>query len=642
VLRIIRHASLAAVALAVVLLAAAFTAPRWLGPVLAALLPPAWHLDELALASTGARLTVSAAGCRLLELDGGRVRLRWKGPVPQLEAVEIATLSVDPACLPAAGVPAGSSVELPDGLGAVLGGARLVVDRLTVADWLVEPHRVELAAAAGAVRLAADGPLLHLDGTWVFATGEGGLRASLPVAGPVTDLVLQGSVRAGRDRTAGVALAARVDGAVPATGSRLDGELEGHWQSGGGTVTTLRLGLDQLATPVLTALRPRLELQGPARFDLASGQVAAALVLGAERVNLADAGRLDRPRINLQLAGDLAMLAWTAEATAGRGLGPVAGEGQWSGTGLRGRVTLDGQALPALQGVLPPTLPVELKGGTATAALTFNWSPAAPAELGLEGELKLADGELGGTHWAAERVVVRLPFRYAGGALQLGGEYAGQVTVGGIIAAVPAEALSLRVAGAWPWSARAPLRLEGLRLRLLGGEATLDTLRLPQRGQPVTLRLRGIQLEQVSALHGDEVVSLRGAVDAELPLRLDHGSLLVADGIVRNATPVRLRLTDVEGIAAFKASNPALAQATDWLSDLHVDRLEGTVNLRRDGTLLLVASIDGRNPGQGDRSVRLNYRHEENLLHLLQSLRIGSDLSRSIEERLSPRLRSGQ
>jgi len=57
--------------------------------------------------------------------------------------------------------------------------------------------------------------------------------------------------------------------------------------------------------------------------------------------------------------------------------------------------------------------------------------------------------------------------------------------------------------------------------------------------------------------------------------------------------------------------------------------------------LVLETTVEGRNPEQDSRPVRLNYRHEENLLHLLQSLRIGSDLSRSIEERLSPMPRSG-
>jgi len=644
VLRIIRHAFLVAVAVALALLAAAFTAPRWVGPLLGALLPAGWQLDEFALANAAprlpavVRLALSKDGCRLLVLDDGRVTLRWTGLVPQLEAVEIAALSVDPACLPGTAGADGSSVEQPLWLRAVPGGVHLVVDRLTVAGWLAEAHRVELAAATDGLRVAARGPVLTLDGQWNPATGEGRVRASLPQAGPFSDLAVQGSLRAGPDLAAGVAVATRLEGVLPLTGSRLDGEVEGRWHQGGVTVTTLRLGLDQAAIPALTAERIRVEVEEPARFDPASGQLSAVVTVGAERLNLADAGRLDRPTATLRVAGDLASLEWRAEGRAAGGVGPVDGAGRWSATRLDGRFTLDGQALPALQVLLPPTLPVELEGGSATADVALAW-PRDGTDLALDGELKVADARLGGTHWAADGVAVQLPFRYAGGTWQLGGRHAAQLTVGTITAAVPAESLSARVAGAWPWSSGAPLRVEGLRLRLLGGEAALDTLRLPQRGRPVTLRLRGIRLEQISALHGEEVVSLGGAVDADLPLHLDHASLLIEDGALRNATPVRLRLRDAQAIEAFKAKNPGLAQAADWLSDLHVDRFDGTLSLRRDGQMVVAATIEGKNPQLGDRPVRLNYRHEENLLHLLQSLRIGSDLAQGIEQRLSPESR---
>jgi hypothetical protein len=642
--RIIRHAFLVAVALMLFLLAALLSLPRWLPTAVAALLPAGWHLDELALVGDGgrpptvARLSLSVDGCRLLGVDDGRITLGWRGAVPVIEAVGIAGLAVDPDCLRA------SRPSLTPGepfvpVGALPAEGRLVVEQLRVAGWLPEPHRVELVAAADAVQVAVTGAALRVDGRWVPGTGQVEFRAAMPQAGPITDLDLQGSVRAGPDLAAGVAVATRLEGVLPATGSRLDGEVEGRWQQDGVTVTALRLGLDQAATPALTAARIGLELEESARFDPASGQLSAVAKVGAERLNLADAGRLDRPTATLRVAGDLASLDWRAEGGAAGGVGPVAGAGRWSATRLDGRFTLDGQALPALQALLPPTLPVELEGGSASAEVTLTWPDGEGADLGLEGELRVADGRLSGTHWAADGVEVRMPFRFQGREWRLGGPRGGQVTARRITAAVPAEYLSVRVAGAWPWSARAPLQLDGLRLRLLGGEATLDTLRLPQRGRAASLRLRGVRLEQVSALHGDEMVSLGGAVDADLPLHLDHASLLIEDGALRNATPVRLRLRDARAIEAFKAKNPGLAQVADWLSDLHVDRFDGTLSLRRDGQMVVAATIEGKNPQLGDRPVRLNYRHEENLLHLLQSLRIGSDLARGIEQRLSPESR---
>jgi len=383
-------------------------------------------------------------------------------------------------------------------------------------------------------------------------------------------------------------------------------------------------------------LRPRADLDGPAQLDTATGRLSGKARLAAERLNLAAAGRLEGPQLDLTVEGARGDLAWSARGTATGGVGPVSGEGRWTEAGLSGRLTLARQAVTALQGLLAPTLPIELQGGEAAGEATLSWSGKTDAAPIVEGDLSVSKAQLGWTHGAASGIDVRLPFRYADGVWQIGPGRAAQLAAAQVTAAVPAAAARARVAGSWPWSARRPLRVEGVQFRILGGEATLDALRLPQRGRPATLRLRGIRLEQVSALHGDEVVSLSGAVDADLPLHLDHGTLLVEGGTLRNASPVRLRLTDAEAIAAFKANNPNLAQAADWLSDLHVDRLDGTLDLRRDGELVLAATVEGRNPQRGDRPVRLNYRHEENLLQLLQSLRIGSDLSRDIEQRLSP------
>ena len=643
--RIIRYALVATAAAALLLAAAVLTAPRWLGPALGALLPPGWRLDALALADgvaglpSIARVALSAGDCRLFAMEDARVALGWQERLPAVEAVEIAALAVDPSCLPAGPTAPGAVGAPPDWVAAALAGARLVVERLTVAGWLAEPHRLELGSAEGALRVAVDGPVASLDAQWRRATGAGEFRATVAQAGPVGGLGLQGSVRTGPDFAAGIALNARLEGDLPATRSRLDGELAGRWQPDGVTLDVLRLSLDQLATPDVTALRPRLELDEPARLDPAALQLSVAARIGAERLNLTAAGRLDEPVIALRLTGDPARLAWTAEGRAGGGLGPISGAGTWVDSTLGGRLAIDRQALAALGPVLPPMLPFAFREGSVSGELTLAWEAAAATGPDLEGEIRVADARLDATHWAADRVTVRLPFRYAGGNWHLGGQRAAEIAAGAIAAAVPAEALSARVAGAWPWSSGAPLRVDGLRLRLLGGEATLDPLRLPQRGRAVKLRLRGIALEQISALHGERVVGLSGAVDADLPLHFDHGSRLVADGTVRNATPVRLRLTDVEAIAAFKANNPSLAQAADWLSDLHVEQLAGTVNLQRDGALVLEATIEGRNPERGDRPVRLNYRHEENLLHLLQSLRLGPDLSRGIEQRLSPKER---
>ena len=585
-LRIIRYLFATAAVLALLVAAAVGTLPHWLGPTLASVLPAGWHLDEISVVRearplpTLRRLVLSVGDCRVLSLDEARVSLGWLGARPVLEGVQVDALTLDPACLPARGAPGTGLSALPNGVSLPLRGARLEVERLTVAGWLPRPHRLVVIAAADAVDGTLDGPVVRLAGGWGAASGIG--------------------------------------------------------------IRVLEARQAELVTPALTVLRPSMGLESPARVDPRTGSVAAAVRLSADRVNLVAAGKLERPALRLEIRGTHDELDWTAEGTAAGGIGPVRGAGTWANGRLEGRASLPRQALAPLQSLLPPTLPIELQAGEVAAEADLTWGGDGAPGLGVEGELRVSDGRLGLTHAVADGVAVRLPFSHAGGHWRLGGRRAGEIRAATIAAAIDAEAATMRVAGGWPWSARDPLTIEDLRFRALGGDVSLDRLRLPQGRDPAVLRLRGIELERVSALYADARVSLVGVVEADLPLHLDDRTRLVTDGVVRNATPLRLRLTDQAALAVFKAGNPALAESTDWLSDLHVDRLEGAVNLQRDGTLILQATIEGRNPARGERSVRLNYRHEENLLHLLQSLRIGSDLSRGIEDRLSPRSRSGQ
>jgi hypothetical protein len=584
VLRIIRYAFGAAIALVLLLAAALLTLPRWIGPLLASALAPGWRIDELDLAPEPPglpvlrRLVLSADGCRLLTLVQARAAIRWGEAGPALDLVHAEGLTVDPACLPrpAAG---GAAPALPGWAGGLVEGARIQVDRIEVVGWLAPGHGVTGRSSPDGWDLGVDGPELRLVAQW-----------------------------------------------------RAPGPIE---------VGELRLGREQFSLPAVEVRRPRLVLDGPARLDPASGQLQGAVRVTADRLELAGGGKVDRPALEIRLDGIPTDLRWVAVGTGAGGLGPLRAEGSWAGEALAARLTLAGQSVAALQSVLPPTAPIELQAGRVDGAADLTWSRAAGSAPELRGEVRVADGRVALTHALVEGVTARLPFRYAEGAWQLGGQQAARVAASRIDAAVEADALSVRLSGTWPWSARRPLRVEALRLGMLGGEAILDAIRLPQRGEPATLRLRGIDLDRVSALYGHAGVSLSGIVEADLPLHLDDATRVVTGGQVRNAGPLRLRLTDAAALEAFQAGNPALAQAADWLSDLHVDRLEGTVNLRRDGTLLLEATVEGRNPARGERAVRLNYRHEENLLHLVQSLRIGADLSRRIEEGLTPGARSG-
>jgi len=156
VLRIIRHALLATVGLAVILLAVLLARPQWLVPALAdLLLPSGWHLDELTVVAEtrhgfprcGGSCCWSGAAV-LLSVEDAGATLRWNGVTPALDVVQVGLVEIEPACLPAGpGRGLARSIR-PAGLWP-LPGTRLQVDALVVAGWLPQPHGLAVRAWPG-------------------------------------------------------------------------------------------------------------------------------------------------------------------------------------------------------------------------------------------------------------------------------------------------------------------------------------------------------------------------------------------------------------------------------------------------------------------------------------------------------------
>lgn len=659
-------------------LAAWLALPLWLPLLAEAGMPSGWSLSELVLAGRPwglpvvLRAEVRGADCRLLALEGLDVSLRWDALPPRFERARAKSIDLDPSCRPradAAASPAGTGVPV------LADGASVEVGRLTVAGWLTEPHRLAGASDGGLLRFRVEGPALDADLAWDAAARRGrvelrrysgeaagsaieadgaidlaptgaagqaslGGRVGLRLPGRVElDMAISGSLDVTHPEAPRLSLSAAVAGTVPPGGSKLDGDLALAWGDGVLTVSALRLGLEQAVMQRLVALRPTLVLARPVVLHPEGPRLGADLGLAAARINIVDGGKLEAPQVRVRLDGDAAGVDWALQGTAGGDIGPLTGRGRLDRQGITGRLRLADQALPRYQPLLPPNAPVALQGGAASLDLSLSWASGSTGPR-LEGDATVSKAGIGLTHGSVEGIGAGAVFTFADGTWRISRDRPAAVSVERVTAALTAGAGRARIHGAWPYTAREPLRVEGLRLAILGGELSVDALSLPPSGRAITLALRGIRLEEVSALYGDRTVSLSGTVEGDLPLRLGRDGWTVVGGVLRNGSPVRIRLADAEALAAFKRANPGLADAADWLSDLEVGRLDATLDMAADGTLVLVATIEGRNAQRGDRPVRLNYRHEENVFQLLQSLRIGSDLGRGIEQRLSPQQRS--
>ncbi|MBL4722551.1 MAG: YdbH domain-containing protein, partial [Alcanivorax sp.] len=169
-------------------------------------------------------------------------------------------------------------------------------------------------------------------------------------------------------------------------------------------------------------------------------------------------------------------------------------------------------------------------------------------------------------------------------------------------------------------------RFEKISAQLLGGEVRAPRLRWPSsEWQPVVLT--GIELNQLAALQNEAVVSLTGEVGGYIPLRLAADSVAVRDGRLANETPLSLALLPAAGTQAMAESNRAVSIALEALNPLRVERFSAQVDMADDGWLDAAVHIRGTNPQRNGLPVVFNYTHEENVLELLRSLRIGERIT---------------
>ncbi|MFJ1257186.1 YdbH domain-containing protein [Cupriavidus sp. CuC1] len=169
---------------------------------------------------------------------------------------------------------------------------------------------------------------------------------------------------------------------------------------------------------------------------------------------------------------------------------------------------------------------------------------------------------------------------------------------------------------------------------VLGGNLRAPALQWPSP-QFQTVTVSRIDLAEVAALQNDPnpTVQLVGRVGGDLPLKLMKDSLALQGGIMRNEGPLSLKVSPSAGVRAMGQSSRAAQLALDTLSNLAIHDFQANVDMKPDGWLNAAVTIKGQNPMQDNQPVVLNYTHQENVLELLRSLRIGDEISRRVLER---------
>ncbi|WP_417605625.1 intermembrane phospholipid transport protein YdbH family protein [Oceanimonas baumannii] len=265
----------------------------------------------------------------------------------------------------------------------------------------------------------------------------------------------------------------------------------------------------------------------------------------------------------------------------------------------QGELALSGRAENVLDGEQPLTLTLALKDG------------------------RLRRGELYAQGVKGQVEVVR-----HNGQLSLG-RHSG-LTIAELNTGVPVT----NIHGSLSWRDNSPW-LSGLTANVLDGRLALSPMKLSThlRGE---LHLQDISLARLLNLSAVPGLTGDGSLHGRLPFVLNdrisvqNGRLWGYDGWVSYQAG--------ESLTETAADNLSLGLTLGMLKDLRYDRLNADMSMSEDGEAIIMTRLQGRAPVGGQlHPVNFNYRHQENLLQLLASLRFAEQLS----ERLPARLQGG-
>ena len=152
-----------------------------------------------------------------------------------------------------------------------------------------------------------------------------------------------------------------------------------------------------------------------------------------------------------------------------------------------------------------------------------------------------------------------------------------------------------------------------------------------QEGETM-LQLDNISLQKLLDLQGTKKVFATGTVRGTIPVKLKNGVFEIKDGGMNaeQSGQIIYATTPEERAAA----NQGLRTTYEALSNFLYVQLLSSINMAPDGKSAISIQLKGTNPDfQNGRSIELNLNVEQNLLDLMRSLSISSNVEQIITEK---------
>ena len=169
---------------------------------------------------------------------------------------------------------------------------------------------------------------------------------------------------------------------------------------------------------------------------------------------------------------------------------------------------------------------------------------------------------------------------------------------------------------------------------LFGGRVAVEHIdydMAKKRGE-TTLQLNNIPLQKLLDLQGTSKLYATGNVMGNIPIKMSGELFEITNGGVNaeQSGQIIYATTPEERAAA----NQGLRVTYEALSNFLYAELLSSINMAPDGNSVITIRLKGSNPEfQGGRPVELNLKVEQNLLDLMHSLSIASNIEQSISEK---------
>ncbi|AUH00561.1 YdbH family protein [Prodigiosinella confusarubida] len=408
----------------------------------------------------------------------------------------------------------------------------------------------------------------------------------------------------------------------------------GYWKDSLLEVSALSCGLDHIHYGAITVVKPRLTLAQPLRWqrDKTAKSLQMALRLVAEQVDFGGASSLPPATLMLNIKGrEPDDFQWEGRLQT-NDIGPVTLSGRWDGKRLRGSGWWPAQPLRVFQPLLPADWKITLRSGKFYAQTAFSAARGQGFSAGGHWVVKnaaawISDGDVSGVNFI-------LPYRFHDRRWQLGVKQPVTLRMGTLNNLFHIQNILMTLSGYYPYSDRYPLTLSQVDMDVLGGHISLSPLRIPQHDAAI-LRAEHIETSELFTVLKVKKVAMSGRVSGILPLDFTYPTTVVQHGFFTNDGALTLRL-DQQLADELAKKSLTDAMAVEWLRYLEIDRFSASIDVDKQGWLLLKSHIRGKSSlRNARREVILNYHHQENIFQLWRSLRFGDNLQDALGQQLT-------